>query len=57
MFLNLGEAKYGCLCSPYKNVGKTLTLEMIAYGQGIEKFIGHPFVIAGGDGLKNGMSR
>ena len=43
------------LFSKYKNVGKTLTLKVIAFGQGAQN-LSHPMVLAGGDQNVSGSS-
>jgi hypothetical protein len=54
-FSFLDEASMCMLFSKYKNVGKTLTLKVIAFGQGAQN-LSHPMVLAGGDQNVSGSS-
>ena len=53
--LILDESCIGVVCSTERNVGKSLTLQLLAKGQGIDKR-SHPLLCSGGDQNVSGTS-
>ena len=51
----LDESCIGVVCSSERNVGKSLTLQILARGQGIDRR-SHPLLCSGGDQNVSGTS-
>ena len=49
------QSSIGVVCSNERNVGKSLTLQILARGQGIDRRV-HPLLCSGGDQNVSGTS-